>query len=100
MAWILSALWSAVWSRSSATPARGAGVQASGGLEPGPSVSPKRFYSLMIEVRPEEADAATLELFSDTGSPALAARLNLPAGCELRRCMIVSAESAEVLIRM
>ena len=54
----------------------------------------------MIEVRPEEADAATLELFSDTGCPALAATLNLPAGCELRRCMDVSAEMAEVLIRM
>jgi hypothetical protein len=63
-------------------------------------VQAKRFYSLMIEVRPEEADAATLELFSDTGSPALAATLNLPAGCELRRCMDVSAEMAEVLIRM
>src|SRR5262245_49999263 len=98
MAWILSTLWSAVWSRSSASPARDAGVQASSGLEPeacGLSAEPqtKRFYSLMIEVRPDEADAATLELFSETGSPALAARLNLPAGCELRRCMDVSAEA-------
>ena len=80
-------------------------MQASGGSEPGacaPSanVQAKRFYSLMIEVRPDEADAATLELFSDTGCPTLAATLNLPAGCELRRCIDVSPEMAEVLIRM
>ena len=54
----------------------------------------------MIEVRPEEADAETLRLFSDAGSPGLASTLNLPAGCEIRRCMIVSADFAEMLIRM
>ena len=75
-------------------------MQASGSLEPGACVSPKRFYSLMIEVRPDEADAATLELFSDSGCATLAATLNLPAGCELRRCIDVSTEAAEVLIRM
>jgi hypothetical protein len=65
-----------------------------------PAVREKRFYSLMIEVRPAEADAETLRLFSDVGSPALTATLNLPNGCELRRCMCVSAEFAEMLIRM
>jgi hypothetical protein len=100
MAWILSTLWSAVWSRFSVSPGRGTVGQASGSLEPGACGPPKRFYSLMIEVRPDEMDAATLELFSDTDCSNLAATLNLPAGCELRRCMEVSAESAEVLIRM
>ncbi|HEX4603700.1 MAG TPA: hypothetical protein VH724_06880, partial [Candidatus Angelobacter sp.] len=38
-----------------------------------PGVREKRFYSLMIEVRPAEADAETLRLFSDVGSPALTA---------------------------
>ena len=60
----------------------------------------KRFYSLMIEVRPAEADAETLQLFSDVGSLALTETLNLPDGCELRRCMIMSADFAEMLIRM
>ena len=54
----------------------------------------------MIEVRPEEADAETLQLFSDAALFSLAALLNLPAGCELRRCMEMSPEMAEVLIRM
>ena len=120
MAWILSTLWSAlpihaktrrergpsaVWSRSSRSTARGKGAQVSGVHAPGacaPSVEPqaKRYYSLMIEVRPGEMDAGTLELFSDAGSSGLAATLNLPAGCELRRCMDMSREVAEVLIRM
>jgi len=79
MAWILSALWSAFWSRSSASPQKGAGVQAAG-LEPEAPEPPKRFYSLMIEVRPGEADAATLELFSDTGVPAWQPRSTCPPG--------------------
>ncbi|HZI56902.1 MAG TPA: hypothetical protein VFF39_09010 [Verrucomicrobiae bacterium] len=54
----------------------------------------------MIEGRPAEADAETLLLFSDVGSLALTETLNLPDGCELRRCMIVSADFAEMLIRM
>jgi hypothetical protein len=54
----------------------------------------------MIEVRPEEADAETLQLFSAGACFSLAATLNLPAGCELRRCMDMSPEFAEVLIRM
>jgi hypothetical protein len=54
----------------------------------------------MIEVFPEEADAETLQLLSDFGSSGLAAMLNLPAGCELRRCMEMSPDVAEVVIRM
>lgn len=54
----------------------------------------------MIEVRPDQADAETLQLFSDIGSFGLAAMLNLPAGCELRRCREMSPEAAEVVIRM
>ena len=54
----------------------------------------------MIEVRPDEMDPATRELFSDTGCPRLAATLNLPAGCELRRCIDVSPDFAEILINM
>ena len=60
----------------------------------------KRFYSLMIEVRPDKANAETLQLFSDAGSAHLAAILNLPAGCGLRRCMEMLPETAEVLIQM
>jgi hypothetical protein len=56
----------------------------------------KRFYSLMIEVRPEEADAETLRLFSGDACFSLSATLNLPAGCELRRCMDMSPDLAEV----
>jgi len=113
MAWILSTLWSvfvsglrsAARSRASGFPVDGAVAQGSGGNAPGTCAAPadgraKRFYSLVIEVRLEEADAETLQLFSDFGSSALAVTLNLPACCELRRCMEMSPESAEVLIRM
>lgn len=62
--------------------------------------STKRFYSLIIEVRPAEADAETLQLFSDDAGLALAATLNLPTGCELRRCTPVSPDFAEILINM
>jgi hypothetical protein len=54
----------------------------------------------MIEVRPDETDADTLQLFSETACFSLAATLNLPAGCELRRCLDMSPDMAEVLIRM
>jgi hypothetical protein len=60
----------------------------------------KLFYSLMVEVRPEEADAQTLQLFSDEACFSLSDALSLPAGCKLRRCMYVSAEFAQMLIRM
>lgn len=39
----------------------------------------------------------TLQLFSDAASFGLAATLNLPAGCELRRCMDMPPELAEVV---
>jgi hypothetical protein len=65
-----------------------------------PSAPAKRFYSLIIEVRAAEADAETVQLFSDEAAFSLATILNLPAGCELRRCMDMSPELAEVLIRM
>ena len=113
MAWILSTLWSvfvsglrsAARSRASGFPVDGAVAQASGVKAPGACAPPangpkKRFYSLVIEVRPEEADAETLQLFSDFGSSALAVTLNLPACCELRRCMEMSPEAAEVVINM
>jgi hypothetical protein len=54
----------------------------------------------MIEVRPSEADAETLQLFSSEACFTLASTLTFPAGCQLRRCMYVSAEFAEMLIRM
>jgi len=73
------------------------GVNAPGTCDASAGAPEKRFYSLMIEVRPAEADAETLRLFSDIGS---CARLNLPDGCEIRRCMIVSADFTEMLIRM
>ena len=113
MAWILSTLWSglvsglrsAARSRASGSPVHGAGAQASGGNAPGTCAPPadgpkKRFYSLVIEVRPEEADAETLQLLSDFGSSGMAAMFNLPAGCELRRCREMSPEVAEGMIRM
>jgi len=104
MAWILSTLWSGLRSRPSRSPAVDAVVQASGVNAPGactPSAAQaKRFYSLMIEVRPQEADAETLQLFSGDACFSLSAVLNLPASCELRRCMEMSPELAEVLIRM
>ena len=70
------AVWTAVriaaWSRFRSS-VYGAGAQASGGSAPGTCAPPadgrkKRFYSLMIEVRPKEADAETLQLFSDFGA--------------------------------
>lgn len=113
MAWILSTLWSvfvsglrsAAWSRASGSPVADTVAQASGVKAPGACAPPAdgratRFYSLVIEVRPEEADAETLQLFSDFGSSALAVALNLPACCELRRCMEMSPESAEVVINL
>lgn len=60
----------------------------------------KRFYSLIIEVRHDEADAETLLLFSDEAGISLAATLNLPAGCQLRRCTSISPDFAEILINM
>jgi hypothetical protein len=65
-----------------------------------PSALEKRFYSLIIEVRPSEADAEILQLFSDDAGFSLAATLNLPAGCQLRRCTSVSPDFAEILINM
>jgi hypothetical protein len=94
-------LWLVPRSRLSGSPSIDASAQTSGVNAPGGCAAPeKRFYSLMIEVRPAEADAETLRLFSDVGSLALTETLNLPDGCELRRCMIVSADFAEMLIRM
>jgi hypothetical protein len=52
----------------------------------------------MIEVRPAEADAETLRLFSDY-SLGLTETLHFPEGCEIRRCMIVLADFAAMLIR-
>jgi len=60
----------------------------------------KHFYSLIIEVRHDEADAETLQLFSDNVGFGLATTLNLPTGCELRRCTPVSPDFAEILINM
>jgi hypothetical protein len=62
--------------------------------------SARRFYSLIIEVRPDDASAETLQLFSDEVGISLAATLNLPVGCELRRCTPVSPDFAEILINM
>jgi hypothetical protein len=60
----------------------------------------KLFYSLMIEISPEEADAETSQLFSGEACFTLSDALSLPTGCKLRRCMYVSTEFAEMLIRM
>lgn len=65
-----------------------------------PSAPAKQFYSLIIEVRPAEADAETLLLFTDDVGLSLAATLSLPAGCQLRRCTPVSPDFAEILINM
>jgi hypothetical protein len=65
-----------------------------------PPAPAKRFYSLIIEVRPAEADAETVQLFSDEAAFSLAATLNLPAGCQLGRCTPVSPDFAEILINM
>lgn len=62
--------------------------------------SARRFYSLIIEVRPDDASAETLKLFSDEVGISLAATLNMPVGCELRRCTPVSPDFAEILINM
>ncbi|HET8891504.1 MAG TPA: hypothetical protein VFQ41_21570 [Candidatus Angelobacter sp.] len=83
----------------------GAATQASGVYPPGVCVplwdgKAKRFYSLIIEVRPTEADAETLQLFSDEVGTSLAAILKLPAGCQLRRCTSVSPDFAQILINM
>jgi hypothetical protein len=89
MAWILKTLWSCLLSgrrsglrsgprfvprsRLSGSPTVDAVAQVSGVNAPGAcgpsagetlSTPQKRFYSLIIEVRPEEADAETLQLFS------------------------------------
>ena len=64
-----------------------------------PSAPAKRFYSLIIEVRAAEADAETV-LFSDEAAFSLATILNLPAGCDLRRCTPVSHDFAKILINM
>lgn len=66
-----------------------------------PSTAPsKRFYSLIVEVRPDDASAEILLLFSAEACISLATTLNLPAGCELRRCTPVSPDFAEILIHM
>jgi hypothetical protein len=121
MAWILRTLWSGLLSglklgfqpgrqtRTQSTPKSrpvdGAATHASGVYAPGACGQPwdgkaKRFYSLIIEVRPAEADAETSRLFSDEACSSLATTLNLPAGCELRRCTPVSPDFAEILINM
>lgn len=121
MAWILKTLWSGLLSglklgfqpggrtgpQSTPTsrPVDGAATQASGVYPPGACVplwdgKAKRFYSLIIEVRPAEADAETLQLFSDEVGTSLDATLNLPAGCQLQRCTPVSPDFAEILINM
>lgn len=64
------------------------------------AASAKRFYSLIIEVRPTEAAPETLQLFTDDAGFSLATTLNLPAGCKLRRCTPVSPDFAEILINM
>jgi len=84
--------------RFSGSPAAGSVAQASGA--PAPVAPPKHFYSLMVEVHLEEAGVETLRLFSEAGGSNLSATLNLPAGCELRRCMYISPEFAEALIEM
>ena len=120
MAWTLRTIWldlrygfqgmiklgrrSIRGSRLSSSPSVDTTVRAPGVCAPGACAAPadvpeRRFYSLMIEVRPEEADAETLRMFSDS-SFGLTEALNLPDGCEIRRCMIVSADFAEMLIRM
>lgn len=119
MAWTLRTIWldlryslpgmikfgrrAILGSRLSGSPSVDAAARAAGVSPPGvcaaPAEAEKRFYSLMIEVRPAEADAETLRLFSDY-SLGLTEALHLPEGCEIRRCMIVSADFAEMLIRM
>ena len=98
MARILSTLWSELRS----TLRFAARSQPSRFPEDGapPVDRPKRFYSLTIEVRPDEAAPETLQLFSDFEYSGLEATLILPAGCKLRRCMEMSPEVAEIVIRM
>ena len=98
MAWILSTFWSELRSALSST----ARSRPSRFLEQGapPADGPRRFYSLTIEVRPDEATPETLQLFTDFEYSGLEATLTLPTGCKLRRCMEMSPEVAEVVIRM
>lgn len=105
MAWILRTLWldlsyglRAICRRSKADARSFPRSEPS--LAVAPSAAAKRFYSLIIEVRPAGADAATLQLFSDEAAVSLATTLNLPTGCELRRCTAVSPDFAEILINM
>jgi hypothetical protein len=110
MAWILRTLWLDLrsciraigrWSKSGAR----CGPQSMPTSQPvdgavTPLAPAKRFYSLIIEVRPSEADAETLLLFSDEAGVSLATTLNLPTGCKFRRCTSVSPDFAEILINM
>jgi hypothetical protein len=105
MAWTLRTLWLDLssglraickWSK----PDAGSWARSEPGLAVAPSAAAKRFYSLIIEVRPGEADAETLQLFSDEAGVSVATTLNLPTGCELRRCTPVSPDFAEILINM
>jgi len=98
MAWILSTLWSEL--RSALRPTARSRLSRFPVDGAPPADGPKRFYSLTIEVRPDEADTETLQLFSDFEYSGLEAVLNLPPGCKLRRCMEMSPEVAEVVIRM
>jgi hypothetical protein len=98
MPWIFRTLWSGLRSRFPGSRAAGSVAQAS--AVPDSGSPPKHFYSLIVEVRLDEAEAATLRLFSDAGVSSLAATINLPAGCELRRCLYISPEFAEALIEM
>jgi len=110
MAWILRTLWLDLSSSLRAIrrwPKSGpqSGPQSMPTSQPvegavAPSAPAKRFYSLIIEVRPSEADAEILQLFSDEAGLSLATTLNLPTGCELRRCTPVSPDFAEILINM
>jgi hypothetical protein len=98
MAWILSTLWSELRSALSPTAQSRPSRFPVDGTPP--ADGQKRFYSLTIEVLPDEADTETLKLFSDLEDSGLEIVLNLPAGCKLRRCMEMSPEVAQVLIRM
>ena len=106
MAWILRTLWSGLLSglKLGIQPGAGTGPQSTPMPQPVDGVvalpAAKRFYSLIIEVRPAEADAETLQLFSDEVGTSLAAILKLPAGCQLRRCTSVSPDFAQILINM
>lgn len=110
MAWILRTLWLDLSSGLRAIarlskPGLRSGSQPMSRSRPvdcavTPSAPAKRFYSLIIEVRPAEADTETLQLFSDDAGGSLSATLNLPAGCELRRCTPVSPDFAEILINI